>query len=439
MDRKINYAAINPNRTKELEYIDKQLENAGYGYIQRLAVLGNVQRESSGNPLAVSSNGLWHGIIQWDKDRYRIQSDNPKEELKRQTSLLLKELEKKGWGGATWKAQLAYAKSFKDSSDLNEAVDIFTRRFVRPGDIEGEIKKRLSFAQSGFVDQEEQDYDLETAKKVLPKNLIKAWQRNPEKNHLPSGYTDDKGNWRSLKSVYHPSWKEEMEWQAKPENLDEMLKYGYQENYVSRFPVYKPFMKYQQGGLIYKGFYPEEPKYKHEELNYHDFDVFNSRFPVESVMVYTPKQKETSTKVEETPVVEETTFAPLIQKGTIEYKSKDIDLGNMKELVELMRDEGISFRITSGSRPGSKTSNGSMSHHSSGNALDITPVQGQSWDDLISQMRRSKRFISYMREHKLGILDERSKKMQAKTGATGAHFHIGPDIAALSNFNLMFR
>ncbi|MBO7451743.1 MAG: hypothetical protein J6U54_15475 [Clostridiales bacterium] len=54
-------------------------------------------------------------------------------------------------------------------------------------------------------------------------------------------------------------------------------------------------------------------------------------------------------------------------------------------------------------------------------------------------MRRSKRFISYMREHKLGILDERSKKMQAKTGATGAHFHIGPDIAALSNFNLMFR
>lgn len=64
MARKINYAAINPNRTKELEYIDKQLENAGYGYVQRLAVLGNVQRESSVNPLAVSSNGLWHGIIQ---------------------------------------------------------------------------------------------------------------------------------------------------------------------------------------------------------------------------------------------------------------------------------------------------------------------------------------------------------------------------------------
>lgn len=50
----------------------------------------------------------------------------------------------------------------------------------------------------------------------------------------------------------------------------------------------------------------------------------------------------------------------------------------MEELVELMRDEGISFRITSGTRPGSRTSNGSMSHHSSGNAIDITPVEGQS-------------------------------------------------------------
>ena len=57
MIRKINYAAINPNRTKELEYIDKQLEKAGYGYIPRLAILGNVHQESSGNPLAISNNG----------------------------------------------------------------------------------------------------------------------------------------------------------------------------------------------------------------------------------------------------------------------------------------------------------------------------------------------------------------------------------------------
>lgn len=431
MSRRINYEAINKNAAQNLKYIDDELIKAGYGYFQRLAILGNVQRESSGNPLAVSSNGLWHGIIQWDKDRYRIQSNNTKEELQRQTALLLKELEKKGWSGATWKDQLAYAQSFKDTSDLNQAVDIFTRRFVRPGDIEGEIKKRLAFAQSGFVDQEESDYDLETAKKVLPKNLINAWQRNPEKSHLPSGYTDNKGNWRALKSVYHPSWKEEIEWQAKPENLDEMLNYGYQEDYVSRFPVYKPFMKYQQGGLIYHEFNPEKyesrSEYSSEESD--DSLVFKEpdTFPVNSVSNWRISDFDWSWKNTQSE-----------KEGKVEYKS-DTDLGNMEELVELMRDEGISFRITSGTRPGSKTSNGSISHHSSGNAIDITPIQGQSWDDLINQMGKSKRFISYMREHKLGILDERSKKMQAKTGATGAHFHIGPDIAALSNFNLMFR
>ena len=43
-----------------------------------------------------------------------------------------------------------------------------------------------------------------------------------------------------------------------------------------------------------------------------------------------------------------------------------------------------------------------------------------------------------MKEHRLGILDERSPEMQARTGATGAHFHIGPDLQAISNFNLMF-
>lgn len=430
MSRKINYEAINKNTAQNLKYIDDELIKAGYGYFQRLAILGNVQRESSGNPLAVSSNGLWHGIIQWDKDRYRIQSNNAKEELQRQTALLLKELEKKGWSGATWKDQLAYAQSFRDTSDLNQAVDIFTRRFVRPGDIEGEIKKRLAFAQNGFVDQEESDYDLETAKKVLPKNLINAWQRNPEKNHLPSGYTDDKGNWRALKSVYHPGWKEEMDWQSKPENLDEMLKYGYQEDYVSRFPVYKPFIKYQQGGLIYHEFNPEKYKnrseYSFEESDDHLVFKEPDTFPVNSVSSWRISDFDWSWKNTQSE-----------KEGKIEYKS-DINLGNMEELVELMRDEGISFRITSGSRPGSKTSNGSMSHHSSGNALDITPIQGQSWDDLINQMRKSKRFVSYMREHKLGILDERSKKMQARTGATGAHFHIGPDLNAIANFNLMF-
>ena len=129
---------------------------------------------------------------------------------------------------------------------------------------------------------------------------------------------------------------------------------------------------------------------------------------------------------------------PKVPKGQVIYKTQNMDVGNMAELINLMVEEGISFRVTSGKRPGAKAKNGKPSHHGTGNAIDITPIPGQTWDDLIYQMRRSKRFLDYMRSHKLGILDERSKEMLAQTGGTGAHFHIGPDGAAVANFEKLF-
>ena len=109
----------------------------------------------------------------------------------------------------------------------------------------------------------------------------------------------------------------------------------------------------------------------------------------------------------------------------------------MQELIDLMRNEGISFRITSGYRPNAVTKSGKRSKHADGYALDITPISGQSWNDLISQMKQSKRFIEYMKTHRLGILDERSREMLSKTGGTGAHFHIGPDLNAIHNFEIL--
>lgn len=32
-----------------------------------------------------------------------------------------------------------------------------------------------------------------------------------------------------------------------------------------------------------------------------------------------------------------------------------------------------------------------------------------------------------MRDRKLGIIDETTPEVMSKTGATGAHWHIGPD------------
>lgn len=440
MARKINYEAINKNAVKNLQYVDNELEKAGYGYVQRLAILGNIQRESSGDPLAISSNGTWHGLVQWNKDRYRLQSNDSQSELQRQTKLLLKELEKTGWSGLTWQDQVKNAQAFKDTTDLKQAVDLFTRYFVRPGDVEDEITKRYNFAQSGWTEES----PIREYKKVLPDNLVQVVR--PLNNKVINTKNSDLKT-QLKQNTSRPSWIPTSDVPTEDE---------------IKTLVYNAF-KYQDGGLIYQGFYPNETEREFNPIELSSFlnESVQSSFPVEPVQVYKPKELESEQNITQPQIqsqkgvveyaddvptsnpISTKTFhegtTPSIVKGTIEFKNNGIDVGNMQELIDLMQEEGISFRITSGSRPGSKTSNGLMSHHSSGNALDITPVQGQSWDDLIKQMRKSKRFISYMQEHNLGILDERSKKMQAKTGATGAHFHIGPDQMARIQFKYLMN
>lgn len=69
-------------------------------------------------------------------------------------------------------------------------------------------------------------------------------------------------------------------------------------------------------------------------------------------------------------------IAPLpttqIIKG-ITDNSKKYNIGNMQHIVDAFENAGISIRITSGLRPGAMTKQGKQSHHSTGNAIDITP------------------------------------------------------------------
>lgn len=199
---------------------------------------------------------------------------------------------------------------------------------------------------------------------------------------------------------------------------------------------------YQKGGLVYNPFVPETKISKQviDEPTFQSLKISDyTRFPVEPVKTYgipkeTPEPQQVKTQVDNTKVEQPKMEK---QKGVVSYKYKDLDVGNMQELIDLMVDEGMSFRVTSGNRPGAKTKSGNPSHHGSGDALDITPIEGQTWDDLIAQMKASPKFIKYMNEHGLGILDERSKDIQAKTGATGEHFHIGPDLIARTQFKYL--
>lgn len=207
---------------------------------------------------------------------------------------------------------------------------------------------------------------------------------------------------------------------------------------------------YKKGGkteskrdpLVYHSIIDEDPIQKEENLVYktlpEDYfglldDSDEESFPIEGVKIYNPFDVQSYIKINSESNINNTQDTT---EGTIE--NEEANIGDMRELVNLMKEEGISFRITSGLRLNSKTKNGSNSFHWYGKAIDIVPAKGQSWDDLINQMKRSPKFLAYMREHGLGILDERSKEMQAKTGATGPHFHIGPDQSALSNFKLLF-
>ena len=286
---------INKNFSENLKYINSELQKAGYGYIQRLAILGNIQRESNGNPLAVSSNGIWHGLIQWDKDRYRIESDNSKEELKKQTKLLIKELERKGWAGKTWKDQETYSNSFKDSTDLNQAIDLLTRKFVRPGNIDEEIKKRLGYAK-----------DLQSVIEDDRKSII---DNNEE--------------------IYTNDWKQTIFNKDNINHIIEMSPYKNQNKFISSFEKesenYKPsVLKKQYGGLlVYNQYKPND------DFDF-DLDITDySKFPVERVRKPVSKQNEVKEEtVPEIPIID------VSQNTQTEPKQTTVQVQNPEVIVK---------------------------------------------------------------------------------------------------------
>lgn len=103
-------------------------------------------------------------------------------------------------------------------------------------------------------------------------------------------------------------------------------------------------------------------------------------------------------------------------------------------IEKMFKEEGINAKITSGLRAAGQAGKaGNKSHHITGNAVDIVPVNGD-FKNLRSQIINNSRIVNFLQKNNLGILDESDPKMMARTGATGAHFHIGPDKIADRSF-----
>lgn len=123
--------------------------------------------------------------------------------------------------------------------------------------------------------------------------------------------------------------------------------------------------------------------------------------------------------------------------GNHVFKHQNMNVGNMQALLDEAAKHGISFRVTSGVRPGSRTKSGNVSWHASGNAIDVTPIAGQTYDDLRQAIRNNPAFVKWMQDRGYGIYEEITSDVMARTGATGKHWHIGKDKVAIKGLQNM--
>ena len=193
---------------------------------------------------------------------------------------------------------------------------------------------------------------------------------------------------------------------------------------------------YQQGGnLVYSPFVTQslnDNKLEYlEETGLFDVDPKTDNLVVEPVKPWSFGEGYIGTYQQ--PITEQ-----LITRGVTEFKNENIDVGNMRELLDKFEEAGISVRVTSGVE-NRKTKSGKKSKHSIADAIDITPIKGQTYTDLKNQIMKNPELLKYMRENNIGIIDETDPLIKMKTGATGDHWHISRnENFALHSFNKMF-
>lgn len=196
------------------------------------------------------------------------------------------------------------------------------------------------------------------------------------------------------------------------------------------------------GGIIYRPLENKNIDIYGEEINFNDLLSYKHQ----PVQVKTPTQgyqkqyhygernQESTKKSDQTPQSAIRLVIPTSGKtitSDAHIIESGVQVGNMQRLLDEAAKHGIYFRVTSGYRPGAKTSSEKTSWHSSGEAIDVTPLSGHTWDELRTSIKNAPEFLTWMQNQGYGILDETTAEMLAKTNGTGAHFHIGKDKSAL--------
>lgn len=133
-------------------------------------------------------------------------------------------------------------------------------------------------------------------------------------------------------------------------------------------------------------------------------------------------------------------------KYSVTWEGEDTNVNYDLTLPELLTNEGFQFKVSSGYRQNAKTYQGKPSNHSLGNALnpgayDIVPL-ATSYDEFEQRLYSNPRVLAWLDKKGWGTLKEnallngqrgflRTDGTFANTGASGDHFHFGPDKGAL--------
>ena len=138
-------SGISNANNENLNEINKQLKNAGWGKTQRAAILATIVAESGANPRAIGDSGKAKGLFQWHANRFTAGMD-----LGSQVQLIMNELDDFNNRNA-WSSSRKYTKqgafdAFR-GEDLMSAISALTANFIRPANTDGEIRKRYNIAQ----------------------------------------------------------------------------------------------------------------------------------------------------------------------------------------------------------------------------------------------------------------------------------------------------
>ena len=123
-----------------------------------------------------------------------------------------------------------------------------------------------------------------------------------------------------------------------------------------------------------------------------------------------------------------------------EQTPTEIPSEDTRSLYQLIQDENLPMKITSGYRKNSITKSGHKSNHSKLNdlgfpmAYDVQPTFGKSDEDfarLKEILYQNPAFMKWITDQKMGILSEVSPSARKRFGATGKNLHIGQDPGAL--------